>query len=62
MTDPQEQLIALYMVQVSDYDRMMLRDQFRTMLQATYIDSPRRSAISVPVPSRTATRCNSPGT
>jgi CubicO group peptidase (beta-lactamase class C family) len=40
--DPQERLIALYMVQVSDYDRVLLRDQFRTMLQAAYIDPPRR--------------------
>ena len=40
--DPQEQLIALYMVQVSDFDRVLLRDQFRTMLQATYVDPPRR--------------------
>jgi hypothetical protein len=29
--------MALYMVQVNDYDRMLLRNQFRTMLQAAII-------------------------
>lgn len=36
--DPREQLIALYMVQVSDPDRVALRNQFRTMVQAAIID------------------------
>jgi CubicO group peptidase (beta-lactamase class C family) len=36
--DPKEQLIAIYMVQVSDPDRVMLRNQFRTMVQAAIID------------------------
>jgi CubicO group peptidase (beta-lactamase class C family) len=36
--DPKEQLIALYMVQVSDGDRIMLRNQFRTMLQSAIIN------------------------
>ncbi|MDI1285974.1 MAG: serine hydrolase [Reyranella sp.] len=36
--DPKEQLIALYMVQVSDPDRIALRNQFRTMVQAAIID------------------------
>ena len=36
--DPKEQLIALYMVQVSDPDRVALRNQFRTMVQAAIID------------------------
>ena len=30
--DPKEQLIALYMIQVSDPDRVALRNQFRTMV------------------------------
>ena len=33
-----EQLIAIYMVQVSDGDRIMLRNQFRTMLQSAIIN------------------------
>jgi CubicO group peptidase (beta-lactamase class C family) len=36
--DPKEQLIALYMVQVSEGDRVALRNQFRTMVQAAIID------------------------
>ena len=36
--DPKEQLIAIYMVQVSDPDRIALRNQFRTMVQAALID------------------------
>lgn len=32
--DPKRRLMALYMVQVNDYDRMLLRNQFRTMVQA----------------------------
>jgi CubicO group peptidase (beta-lactamase class C family) len=36
--DPREQLIAIYMVQVSDPDRIALRNQFRTMVQAALID------------------------
>jgi CubicO group peptidase (beta-lactamase class C family) len=36
--DPKEQLIAIYMVQVSDRDRIMLRNQFRTMLQSAIIN------------------------
>jgi CubicO group peptidase (beta-lactamase class C family) len=32
--DPVEQLIAIYMVQVNDLDRIALRNQFRTMVQA----------------------------
>ena len=36
--DPKEDLIAIYMVQVSDGDRIMLRNQFRTMVQAAIID------------------------
>jgi CubicO group peptidase (beta-lactamase class C family) len=36
--DPKEQLIALYMVQVSEEDRVALRNQFRTMVQAAIID------------------------
>lgn len=40
--DPRERMIALYMVQVSDFDRTMLRNQFRTMMQSTYADAPRR--------------------
>lgn len=35
--DPKRKLMALYMVQVNDYDRMLLRNQFRTMLQAAII-------------------------
>ena len=40
--DPRERMIVLYMVQVSDFDRTMLRNQFRTMMQSTYADAPRR--------------------
>jgi len=36
--DPNEQLIAIYMVQVSDPDRVELRNRFRTMVQAAIID------------------------
>jgi CubicO group peptidase (beta-lactamase class C family) len=36
--DPKEQLIAIYMVQVSDPDRVALRNQFRTMVQSAIID------------------------
>jgi CubicO group peptidase (beta-lactamase class C family) len=36
--DPKEQLIAIYLVQVSDPDRVALRNQFRTMVQAAIID------------------------
>jgi CubicO group peptidase (beta-lactamase class C family) len=36
--DPEKQLIAIYMVQVSDPDRVALRNQFRTMVQAAIID------------------------
>jgi CubicO group peptidase (beta-lactamase class C family) len=36
--DPQEQLVAIYMVQVSDPDRIALRNQFRTMVQSAIID------------------------
>jgi CubicO group peptidase (beta-lactamase class C family) len=35
--DPKEQLIAIYMVQVHPDDRNMLRNQFRTMVQAAII-------------------------
>ena len=35
--DPKHKLIALYMVQVNDDDRVMLRNQFRTMVQAAII-------------------------
>jgi CubicO group peptidase (beta-lactamase class C family) len=36
--DPKEQLIAIYMVQVSDPDRIALRNQFRTMVQSAIVD------------------------
>lgn len=36
--DPKEKLIALYMVQVSVPDRIALRNQFRSMVQAAIID------------------------
>lgn len=36
--DPKEQLVAIYMVQVSDPDRIALRNQFRSMVQAAIID------------------------
>lgn len=35
--DPKHKLIALYMVQVNDDDRIMLRNQFRTMVQAAIV-------------------------
>ncbi len=35
--DPQRKLMALYMVQVNDYDRMFLRNQFRTMVQSAIV-------------------------
>jgi len=36
--DPKEQLIAIYLVQVNDGDRVMLRNQFRTMVQSAVIN------------------------
>jgi len=36
--DPRQQLVAIYMVQVSDPDRVALRNQFRSMVQAAIID------------------------
>ena len=36
--DPKEDLIAIYMVQVADSDRIMLRNQFRSMVQAAIIN------------------------
>ena len=36
--DPREQLVAIYMVQVSDPDRVALRNQFRSMVQSAIID------------------------
>ena len=36
--DPRTQLIAIYMVQVSDPDRVALRNQFRSMVQAAILD------------------------
>lgn len=36
--DPKEQLIAIYMVQVNDGDRIMLRNQFRSMVQSAIIN------------------------
>ena len=33
--DPKEDLTAIYMVQVGDGERMMLRNQFRTLVQAS---------------------------
>ena len=36
--DPKEQLFAIYMVQVSDPDRIALRNQFRSMVQSAIID------------------------
>ena len=36
--DPREQLIAIYMVQVSDGVRVMLRNQFRTMVQSAIMN------------------------
>jgi len=40
--DPKEKLIAIYMVQVSDFDRIALRNQFRTLVQSAIIDAPGR--------------------
>lgn len=36
--DPRNDLIAIYMVQVSDPDRIALRNQFRSMVQAAILD------------------------
>ena len=36
--DPKEELIAIYMVQVNDFDRIMLRNQFRSMVQAAIVN------------------------
>ncbi len=36
--DPKNDLVAIYMVQVSDPDRIALRNQFRSMVQAAIID------------------------
>ena len=36
--DPKEHLIAIYMVQVDDGVRIMLRNQFRTMVQSAIIN------------------------
>ncbi len=36
--DPKNDPIAIYMVQVSELDRVALRNQFRTMVQAAVID------------------------
>ncbi len=36
--DPKEQLIAIYMIQVSDPDRIALRNQFRTMVLQAIVD------------------------
>jgi CubicO group peptidase (beta-lactamase class C family) len=36
--DPKEQLIAIFMIQVSDHERIALRNQFRSMVQAAIID------------------------
>jgi CubicO group peptidase (beta-lactamase class C family) len=40
--DPREKLIAIYMVQVSDFDRVALRNQFRTLVESTIVDAPGR--------------------
>lgn len=37
MIDPTNKLIALYMVQVNDYDRVMLTNQFRDMVRAAIL-------------------------
>jgi hypothetical protein len=37
-TDPKEQIIAIHMVQVNDGDRIMLRNQFRTMVRSAIIN------------------------
>jgi CubicO group peptidase (beta-lactamase class C family) len=36
--DPKKQLIAMYMIQVSDPDRVALRNQFRTMVIQANVD------------------------
>lgn len=36
--DPAEQLVAIYMIQVSDGERVALRNQFRSMVQAAIIE------------------------
>ena len=36
--DPKEQLIAIYMIQVSDPDRVALRNQFRAMVNQAIVD------------------------
>ena len=36
--DPKEELIAIYMIQVSDSERVALRNQFRSMVQAAIIN------------------------
>lgn len=40
--DPHERLIAIYMVQVNAEDRVFLRNQFRTLVQAAIADGRRR--------------------
>jgi CubicO group peptidase (beta-lactamase class C family) len=40
--DPRERLIAIYMVQVNALDRIMLRNQFRTLVQSAIVDPPGR--------------------
>ena len=44
--DPKRKLMALYMVQVNDYDRVLLRNQFRTMVQAAIIKYARARGIA----------------
>ena len=36
--DPKEEMIAIYMMQVSDPDRIALRNPFRTMVQSAVIE------------------------
>ena len=36
--DPKEDLIAIYLIQVSDNERVKLRNQFRTMVQSAIIE------------------------
>ena len=36
--DPQEQLIAIYMIQVSSEDRIALRNQFKSLVSQAIID------------------------
>jgi CubicO group peptidase (beta-lactamase class C family) len=36
--DPKNELTAIYMVQVSDPDRIALRNQFRSMVQAAIME------------------------